>query len=73
MRLIEGDDLQAVLADGPLKPARAVRTTEQVAESLHATHRVGLVEVSGAWMVSGIENGHPPLSELVPTGRRCGH
>src|ERR1700752_3161051 len=21
-------------------------------------------------MVSGIENGHPPLSELVPTGRR---
>ncbi len=31
MRLIEGRDLQAVLADGPLEPARAVRIVEQVA------------------------------------------
>jgi serine/threonine protein kinase len=33
MRLIEGRDLQTVLADGALDPARAVRTIEQVATS----------------------------------------
>ena len=43
MRLIEGRDLQSVLADGPLEPARAVRIIEQVAKALHATHKVGLV------------------------------
>jgi hypothetical protein len=43
MRLIEGRDLQAVLAAGPLKPAQAVRIVEQVAKALHAAHKVGLV------------------------------
>jgi serine/threonine protein kinase, bacterial len=43
MRLIEGHDLQAVLADGPLEPARAVRIIEQVALALHAAHKVGLL------------------------------
>ena len=43
MRLIEGRDLQAVLADGPLEPARAVRIVEQVAKALHAAHKVALV------------------------------
>jgi len=43
MRLIEGPDLQTVLADGPLKPARAVRVIGQVALALHAAHKVGLV------------------------------
>jgi serine/threonine protein kinase len=43
MRLIEGRDLQAVLADGPLEAARAVRIIEQVATALHAAHEVGLV------------------------------
>jgi serine/threonine-protein kinase len=43
MRLIEGRDLQTVLADGPLEPARAVRIIEQVAKALHAAHKVGLV------------------------------
>jgi serine/threonine kinase PknH len=43
MRLIEGRDLQTVLADGPLDPARAVRIIEQVAKALHATHQVGLL------------------------------
>ena len=43
MRLIEGRDLQAVLAVGPLEPAQAVRIVEQVAQTLHAAHKVGLV------------------------------
>lgn len=43
MRLIEGHDLQTVLADGPLEPSRAVRIIEQVAMALHAAHKVGLL------------------------------
>ena len=43
MRLIEGRDLQSVLADGPLPPGRAVRIIEQVASALHAAHEIGLV------------------------------
>jgi serine/threonine-protein kinase len=43
MRLIEGRDLQAVLADGPLEPARAVRIIEHVAVALNAAHKVGLL------------------------------
>ena len=43
MRLIEGRDLQAVLADGPLEPTRAVRIIEQVALALHAAHTVNLL------------------------------
>ncbi len=43
MRLIEGRDLETVLADGPLDPARAVRIVEQVARALHAAHKVGLI------------------------------
>ncbi|MGB6209382.1 protein kinase domain-containing protein [Mycobacterium sp.] len=43
MRLIEGRDLQAVLAEGPLELARAVHIIEQVAMALHAAHEVGLL------------------------------
>ena len=43
MRLIEGRDLQTVLADGPLEPGRAVRIVEGVALALHAAHQIGLV------------------------------
>nr|WP_180276028.1 serine/threonine-protein kinase PknD [Mycobacterium celatum] len=43
MRLIEGRDLQSVLARGPLPPERAVRIIEQVAKALHDAHKVGLL------------------------------
>ena len=43
MRLIDGRDLQSVLAEGPLSPERAVRIIEQVAQALCAAHKVGLV------------------------------
>ncbi|WP_269455142.1 serine/threonine-protein kinase PknD [Mycobacterium kyorinense] len=43
MRLIKGRDLATVLADGPLKPARAVRIIGQVAEALYAAHEIGLI------------------------------
>ena len=43
MRLIEGQDLDHILARGPLPPARAVKIVEQVASALNAAHRVGLV------------------------------
>src|ERR1700758_3689697 len=43
MRLIEGRDLQTVLADGPLEVGRAVRIIEQVAKALHTAHKIGLV------------------------------
>src|ERR1700692_4629211 len=43
MRLIEGRDLQEVLADGPLEPGGACRIIEQVAKALHAAHKIGLV------------------------------
>jgi len=41
--LIKGRDLDTVLADGPVVPARAVRTIDQVAKALHAAHEVGLI------------------------------
>ncbi|GAB3020653.1 LppX_LprAFG lipoprotein [Mycobacterium bourgelatii] len=43
MRLIEGCDLQTVLADGPLEPARAVHIIDGVAKALQAAHEVGLL------------------------------
>ena len=43
MRLIDGRDLQSLLSEGALSPARAVMVVEQVAAALYAAHRVGLV------------------------------
>ncbi|OBF90942.1 hypothetical protein A5773_24785 [Mycobacterium sp. 852014-52450_SCH5900713] len=43
MRLIQGQDLQGLLSEGPFQPAYAVRIIEQIATALHAAHRIGLV------------------------------
>jgi serine/threonine protein kinase len=43
IRLIQGQDLQDLLSEGPLQPAYAVRITEQIASALHAAHQIGLV------------------------------
>ncbi|WP_214407693.1 serine/threonine-protein kinase [Pseudonocardia lacus] len=43
MQLIQGPDLGALLADGPLPPRRALRITAQVAAALADAHSIGVV------------------------------
>lgn len=54
MELIEGRELAAVLAGGPIDPVRAVSLTAQVAEGLQAAHAAGLihgdVNASNIWL-----------------------
>lgn len=43
MRLIQGRDLQQIIAEGVMDPVRAVTIIEQIASALHDAHQVGLV------------------------------
>jgi tetratricopeptide (TPR) repeat protein/predicted Ser/Thr protein kinase len=43
MRLINGRDLHALIAAGPLEPVRAALIVEQTAKALQAVHNAGLV------------------------------
>jgi serine/threonine protein kinase len=43
MRLIDGRDLAATIARGPLPPAQAVNIIDQIAGALHAAHRNQLI------------------------------
>ena len=43
MKLVRGQDLQELVEEGPLPPARAVSIIEQIASALHAAHRIDLV------------------------------
>lgn len=43
MRLIEGRDLGAVIANAPMAPDKAVSVVEQIASALDAAHQAGLV------------------------------
>ncbi|MHA7650363.1 serine/threonine-protein kinase [Mycobacterium sp. ML4] len=43
MRLINGRDLQSIIAESIMDPGRAVTIIEQVASALHSAHQIGLV------------------------------
>ncbi|HVS13298.1 MAG TPA: protein kinase [Thermoanaerobaculia bacterium] len=43
MELVEGDDLQSLLASGPMTAARAVAVARQLAAGLEAAHRRGII------------------------------
>ncbi len=43
MQFIDGRDLESMLEDGPLEPARSVAIIEQVAAALDAIHRLGML------------------------------
>jgi serine/threonine protein kinase len=43
MQFIDGRDLESMIEDGPLEPARSVAIIEQVAAALDAVHRLGML------------------------------
>jgi hypothetical protein len=61
MRLIAGQDLQTVLNDGPLPPARAVHIIEQIASALHGHYH----------LTRNFTNGSPQQDLLYSVATDC--
>jgi predicted Ser/Thr protein kinase len=71
MELVDGRDLAAVVAEGPLPPATAVEIIEQVAGALDTAHAGGLVhrdiKASNVLVRSG-DDGRPQHAVLIDFG-----
>ncbi|MGH3589320.1 MAG: serine/threonine-protein kinase, partial [Pseudonocardia sp.] len=71
MELVDGRDLAAAVAQGPLPPAAAVEIIEQIAGALDTAHAGGLVHrdiKASNVLVAGGDNGRPPHAVLIDFG-----
>jgi hypothetical protein len=71
MEHVDGRDLGAVVAEGPVPPATAVEIVEQIAAALDAAHAAGVVHRDvkpSNVLVRGHDDGKPPHAVLIDFG-----